>query len=427
MTVDWSKTTRNAPLRFAIIGGGIYGCHIALEMSRNPDISITLFDKECELFSGASGWGDTRIHNGSKYLRNKNTRQMLALEKDIFSEKYSHLYVRDEDVENEIQMITRDTSSLLDFGAFLDLYSLIDTETDIDKISLTYAELHERFGFSHVEGGVFLGLPSSIKMYVDKSRKWFHDMLARRDNIRLKLNKEITEIENAPLAEDANSTPRAIIDGNPFDYVIDCTYNQAFPITSAANFEDAQPIFEAGFSLIFAERRNHGIEKPFMPFSIYDGDFPGMTPFNIDDISNSKFSEFRGRKLYVGASGRLVKTYQFHSSKDAQQMVRAKQKEADIRFEKNHLFYTNDDCEFDLDVKKVIDATELYYPPLMQRFDCIYKYWWIKSIFRSGTAARPVIVQRHLDHPQLISVFSSKISTVIKAERDLFNLIMQDV
>ena len=61
-------------MKIAIIGAGWFGCHLASEL-KNDGHSILLFEKEKDIFAGASGNNQNRLHLGYHYPRSYITRE----------------------------------------------------------------------------------------------------------------------------------------------------------------------------------------------------------------------------------------------------------------------------------------------------------------------------------------------------------------
>ena len=60
-------------MKIRVLGGGFYGCHIALSLIRDGHI-VELHEVADRLFSGASGNIPARLHCGAHYPRSKLTR-----------------------------------------------------------------------------------------------------------------------------------------------------------------------------------------------------------------------------------------------------------------------------------------------------------------------------------------------------------------
>lgn len=451
------KNKNNKQLRVAVIGGGFYGCHLASQMA-NAKIQVSIYERSASLFQGASGWGDTRIHNGVKYLRNKKTRDLLASEKEIFMSHYGQFYTGDAHHECELQLITNDGKSLLDFGAFLDLYKSVEPCVDVDLTNESAIEkdlttifknqlnsriisteiIEEVFGFKHIEGAVLHGLNTCPKLYIDTPRVWFSTRLTNSPYVSLYFNSRVvssdfpTDMESTILKVNrGNESSNFLIGDAEYDYVFDCTYNLAFPISEIDQRRDnemsfgleSKPFYEVGFSLVFAEKNDFVRTHSFKPFSIYDGPLPGMTPFNIENIDDSIFSKYKGRNLYTATGGRLGASSIIFDSEDAWAMREAGNFNAQKRYADGSNYSVNE-CEGDADAKKVLTEIQKYFPSLLDRFDVVFKFWWIKSLIPSSSSARPVIVRSNRGiHENFINVFSSKISTVFSAEQQLLELL----
>ena len=61
-------------LRVAVIGGGWYGCYIALSLAKQG-CKVILFEAKSDLFRGCSGTYGIRVHAGPHYPRSLVTRR----------------------------------------------------------------------------------------------------------------------------------------------------------------------------------------------------------------------------------------------------------------------------------------------------------------------------------------------------------------
>ena len=60
-------------MKVVVIGAGIYGCHLALNLHESGH-NVILFEKNNEYLSEASGKNQYRLHMGFHYARNYKTR-----------------------------------------------------------------------------------------------------------------------------------------------------------------------------------------------------------------------------------------------------------------------------------------------------------------------------------------------------------------
>ncbi len=82
------------PKRIAIIGGGWYGCHLALSLAKRypcPPNQIVLYEKNSVLMNEVSGKYGIRLHRGHHYQRSKKTRESCQRGFDAFQETYPEL------------------------------------------------------------------------------------------------------------------------------------------------------------------------------------------------------------------------------------------------------------------------------------------------------------------------------------------------
>lgn len=72
----------------AVVGGGIFGCTAAVELAR-AGFSVTLFEKEDDLFRAASGINQYRTHRGYHYPRSSDTITSCKSGAEAFEERYA--------------------------------------------------------------------------------------------------------------------------------------------------------------------------------------------------------------------------------------------------------------------------------------------------------------------------------------------------
>lgn len=77
--------------KIAVVGGGLFGCTIAWILARDG-FDVTLFEKEIDLFKGASYVNQYRIHRGYHYPRGPQTSFYANLCEITFRKYYSEAY-----------------------------------------------------------------------------------------------------------------------------------------------------------------------------------------------------------------------------------------------------------------------------------------------------------------------------------------------
>lgn len=73
--------------RIAVVGAGIFGCHIAMELSK-LNVEIYLFEKNSSILSGATSNSQNRIHLGLHYPRDMETALQSIVGFNKFVAKY---------------------------------------------------------------------------------------------------------------------------------------------------------------------------------------------------------------------------------------------------------------------------------------------------------------------------------------------------
>ncbi|MFC3909069.1 FAD-dependent oxidoreductase [Legionella dresdenensis] len=78
--------------KIAIIGGGWYGCHLALSLAKQG-YEVTIFEKNSDIFSELSGNFGVRLHVGPHYPRSEETRKSCLHGQKEFEKTYPDLVV----------------------------------------------------------------------------------------------------------------------------------------------------------------------------------------------------------------------------------------------------------------------------------------------------------------------------------------------
>lgn len=182
--------------RFGIIGAGWYGCHIAASF-KALGFEVTVFDRENELLSRASGNNQFRLHQGFHYARNYRTRVQSRDGYMRFIERYPTLSER---VETNLYAVPNQ-DSLIDFLT----YRLIMTSSGIE-----FREVDPNgFNLQNCSGAL---LTDERVLLTNRASEVF----ARRLSGSLQLGHEVTQIEE--------KADQVLLNGQAFDYVVDATW-----------------------------------------------------------------------------------------------------------------------------------------------------------------------------------------------------------
>jgi hypothetical protein len=227
-------------MNIAIIGGGWYGCHLATVLLKAGH-SITLLEKTAEIFSGSSQHNQNRLHLGYHYPRSAKTREQVFNAYDKFMTKYGQ-FTRT--IDTNIYAISAQ-NSLVDFLCYKQI---------LKAANLAFHETEPaKHGLVNVEGAIVC-------------QERLIDATACRDYFKVSLTK------HARTSYEVNSLDihrsHVEVNGEPFDWAINCTYNQFRP-NCAANYE-----LTIMYHYLDLHNRNRAI-------TIMDGQFPSLYPTSV--------------------------------------------------------------------------------------------------------------------------------------------------
>ena len=244
--------------KIAIIGAGWFGCHIASEILKLKKYDIKIFDRNNQIFDGASSNNQNRLHLGFHYPRSKITRTQSKNGYKKFLKEYPFLCKR---IKNNIYSIAESKNTKIDFETFLQI---------MRAENLNFKIINEKiFGLKNISGSI---ITKEMLIDVEKSKKYFYKKLKSY----LSLNNEINKIRKVE--------KKFIIDNDAFDYVFNCTYYQKFVQDPVGVF------YEVTTSLIYKCSKN------FPALTLMDGPFFTIYPlkknyFNIYSVVHSRFGE----------------------------------------------------------------------------------------------------------------------------------------
>lgn len=224
-------------LRIGIIGGGWYGCHLGLSF-KSLGFDIKIFERHSRLLNEASGNNQFRLHMGFHYARHHGTRIQSRDGFMRFMERYPSL---SREVAENIYAVPRE-DSLIDFPT----YRLVMTSSGLD-----YQETSEnKAGLRDVDGIMLTG---ERVILINRARKYF----AERLDGNIVLNHSVESVQQ--------SATSATIDGEIFDFVVDCTWGhrEKVPIK----------IFYEPTILLYYE-----CDRPFPAITLVDGPLASIYP-----------------------------------------------------------------------------------------------------------------------------------------------------
>lgn len=437
----WLKQLEiNPNLQIAIIGGGIYGCHfanvfkMACEESSaltNESITakLTIFEKDDVLFSQASGKNSFRIHKGFHYPRTGNTRRMCYSDHNKFCHLYSEFFQTLDAPREEVPAfpkvfaIAKDERTKIDYQAMRNLlagakyqggssmWDEIDGELWNEDIRQSEDSIYLRkqmneLGFNvDLLDGAFLVQVEPI-LYADKPREWFTDTFTKSPFVDLAMG---TRVDRGDIQE--NSNGEMLIHQQLFDLALNCTYNQAIPMQLSRHTS----FYDLCLSVIVAEKSHHQ-RVPAVSFGIFDGPFPSLEPYDFANNTNlpAELKKFEEQNLFqifdvelssVGRCCHPDAAYGLMASWEGKKREGSK--------------------EYHDAVQRIWDKCEEFYPRLGEDFELAGTWFALKTKVEDESASRPLIVERDesVDREgRFVQVFSSKLTSIFKAEEDVLAL-----
>ncbi|KAL9651346.1 hypothetical protein ABK040_001298 [Willaertia magna] len=357
-------------MKIAIIGAGWYGCHLALVLKEEGH-EVTIYEKNSEIFRGASGYNQFRLHQGLHYPRSYITRKQTL-------EGYKHFISRYECLTTSVDFNLYGVSqqgSLLDFGT----YKQIMDATGIKNKLFDF----RHFGLAGLEGSVVC---EERVLYHSAPRTYFMEKL--KDN--LKLNSTIKKIETD------EDSPFVCLNDEKYDWCINCTYN-TFTKTPSLN-----QFYEPCITLIYKDIREN--PYPRVAITVMDGKFPSLFPYISD-----KEDEQNGDVLYTLTNVEYTPLGQYNNFKAAE----------DRRLQVQNNFKDEVLPRIPLFEQGVLK----YYPSFNKHFKYHSFFTSMKTKPYDNSDSRECTVERE---GRLISVMSGKVNSLHVAE-DMVKKLMEEV
>ncbi len=263
-------------MRFAIIGAGWYGCHLATALDA-LGLDVEVFEQHNRPFHEASGNNQFRLHQGFHYARHHATRIQSREGYMRFVERYPFL---SDSVPHNIYAVPTFDSSI-DFAT----YRLIMTATGVDFSEITTSPVPLR----NVSG--MLATHERVLM-LTRSREYF----GRKLSGRLKLSHRVERVE------DRGS--HVEVDGKVYDFVIDATWGH-FTRPSV-------PVFYEPTMLLYYEG-----PRNFPAITLVDGPLASLYPteertiYTLSSVTHTPLGSFatssEARRCLAAVDGNLVK------------------------------------------------------------------------------------------------------------------------
>lgn len=369
-------------MNIAIIGAGIYGCHLALKLS-NCDYKVDVYEMNDDIFSGASTNNSFRIHKGYHYPRSGKTREMCMRDEIRFCNEYSHL-IEAPEKNSKIFCVANNNKTLIDYTTM----KLIMSGSGLPYSELTTNELSS-LGFKHIEGGFRV---NEAILMVDEAKKWFAEIL-KNNGVSIYFNHCINKIDN--------SGDKIKINDNTYDYVLNCTYNQTLHYESQYG-----SYFDLCFYLIVASKKNKE-ECNIESFGIFDGPFPSLEPYGYKDIPE-KYKKYQNKKIFQVFH---VKHTIVAKSKNIEEIRQLKNGGLKKQHEKDV-------------TQNILNEIISFFPKFLEEFDVIGNCLELRYRADNLCDDRPLIAEVDESiHPRFIQVVSSKLTSIFSAEDKVIDIL----
>lgn len=178
----------NGSIKIAIIGGGLFGCNTAIQLSKNNKIhSIDIYEIKNSLLSVASSNNQHRFHTGYHYPRSKETIKQIRDSSESFLKKYSDCLF---DIKNNYYFIS--SESRINFNDYKQTFVSESKELNnleqfnqylyIDKLSGGLISNEKGINLTKLKNNIFNNL-SNIKINIFTNTKWKFDYQKKYDFI----------------------------------------------------------------------------------------------------------------------------------------------------------------------------------------------------------------------------------------------------
>jgi len=234
----------------AIVGAGWFGCHLALYLKKHG-YKVIIFEKNREIFLGASGFNQFRLHLGFHYPRSSTTIDEIKNNSKRFLKEYKK-YIK---LPKKNIYCIANRNSLIDFETYKNI--LKSKKLKFKTINLNYLKNIE--GAINSNEGIILNT-KIINFFKRELKK------------NLKLNYKIKSTNT--LAKN-------------YDFVIDCTNN-----TLKNNFKSS-----VDYILTISHFFKLKNKFKFHALTVMDGDLPSLYPYSDKKdsftLTHSKYTHIK--------------------------------------------------------------------------------------------------------------------------------------
>lgn len=253
------------PKRFAVIGGGWYGCHLASKLL-DAGYQVQVFEARGSFLTGAGQQNQLRLHQGFHYLRSYQTRLEASLGFLRFIETYPSFSSA---VEENFYAIPTALSNI-DFETILQISKASALDFDIIEPKLVP-------WLSNVDGIIKTG---ERLVRVERAKAFFSKKLASVTSFNTQINAQAMDLLSSQ-----------------YDLVIDTTYSSQFS-------NNTRNLYEATLLGEFDLDEN---APPVQALTLIDGPFWSIYP--TEEIKTRSLSHVTLSPLFQSTDESEVEDY----------------------------------------------------------------------------------------------------------------------
>ena len=364
-----------------VIGGGFYGCTIALELSRRGK-RVRLLEKEADLMLRASYINQARIHQGYHYPRSILTAHRSRINFDRFITEFSECVYS----EFEHYYAIGSIFSKITADQFQRFCARIGA-----PLSRASKEIKGLFDPNLIED-VFL-----VREYAFDAVRLRAIMVAalEEERIDVEFNSRVNFISPSASGLKIEYDSPAGARTTTADYVFNCTYAQINQIMQKSSLS-LVPLKHELTEMALVQMPLH---LQHMGFTVMDGPFFSIMPFPARGLHSLSHVRYTPHQYWQDRMG--------HPYMDAHEYFRESGSES------RHVHMLKD--------------AERYLPALKE---CRYveSLWEIKTVLPQSEFddSRPILCTRSEELPNVISIMGGKIDNVFDIREKLSELLMTE-
>jgi hypothetical protein len=370
--------------KVAIIGAGWYGCHIARAL-KQAGYSVTIFEKNTDIFRQISGNFGIRLHAGPHYPRSQATRASCRTGFTLFQKEYKELLIPH---QYSIYALGKrdadDAPSRVTVEEFKKVCEESASFREIKPAEWGYTD-NVLAAFDIDEPSIAVGarLREAFRQYLDDEQI----PVICKYNVKkiLKVGGKF-RITNGESHED-------------FDHVINATSYQSF-IPKISGFSlDMEVVYQPCLALIYLDQKPEALPVSFI---VMDGFFPCLMPYQDTRHDDGKLDN-----TYILTHGKWTILGSYAQPEQAQQAL----KSLPEMLVKNTIRLCSE------------KAMMQFWPEFCDRFKFVGWKGTVLAKMRTGPGFRGSVT---FANKGIIHVFPGKINNVYDAEREVLQLLQNE-